>query len=46
VLYTVAAPTDAPAVLTFGSSFMSLAATYAGTVVLGECGFELQHGNS
>jgi hypothetical protein len=46
VLYTVAAPTDAPAVLTYGSSFMSLAATYAGTVVLGECGSELQRESS
>lgn len=35
VVYTVAASTDAPASLTFGQSFMSLAATYAGTVVMG-----------
>jgi hypothetical protein len=35
VVYTVASPTDAPASLTFGSSLMKLAATYAGTVVLG-----------
>ncbi|KAL2061360.1 hypothetical protein VTL71DRAFT_7633 [Oculimacula yallundae] len=35
VVYSVAAPTDAPANLTFGPSFMSLAATYLGTVVLG-----------
>lgn len=39
VVYTVAAAVDAPAALTFGSSFMSLAATYAGSVVLGKyCG--------
>lgn len=36
VVYTVANPTDAPANLTFGPSFMSLAATYPGTVVVGE----------
>ncbi|TVY40669.1 Beta-glucuronidase, partial [Lachnellula occidentalis] len=35
VVYTVAAPTDAPAALTFGPSFMTLAETYGGTVVLG-----------
>ncbi|KAH6692800.1 hypothetical protein BKA61DRAFT_499534, partial [Leptodontidium sp. MPI-SDFR-AT-0119] len=35
VVYSVAAPTDAPANLTFGPSFMSLAATYPGTVVVG-----------
>jgi len=35
VVYTVANPTDAPANLTFGPSFMSLAATYPGTVVVG-----------
>ncbi|KUJ09619.1 uncharacterized protein LY89DRAFT_274367 [Mollisia scopiformis] len=35
VVYSVAAPTDAPASLTFGQSFMSLASTYAGNVVLG-----------
>ncbi|KAG4427267.1 hypothetical protein IFR05_017250 [Cadophora sp. M221] len=35
VVYSVAAPTDAPANLTFGPSFMSLAATYPGTVVMG-----------
>ncbi|PSS15258.1 glycoside hydrolase family 79 protein [Amorphotheca resinae ATCC 22711] len=33
--YSVAASTDAPSSLTFGPSFMSLAATYPGTVVLG-----------
>lgn len=36
VVYSVADPTDAPASLTFGKSFMSLAATYAGNVVLGK----------
>ncbi len=36
VVYSVPAPTDAPASLTFGSSFMSLAATYPGTVVVGK----------
>ncbi|TVY15567.1 Beta-glucuronidase [Lachnellula arida] len=35
VVYTVAAATDAPAALTFGPSFMTLADTYDGTVVLG-----------
>ncbi|KAH6672212.1 hypothetical protein B0J14DRAFT_483414 [Halenospora varia] len=35
VVYTVAAPTDAPAALTFGPSFMTLANTYPGTVVVG-----------
>ncbi|KAF8856539.1 hypothetical protein BDZ45DRAFT_691660 [Acephala macrosclerotiorum] len=35
VVYSVAASTDAPASLTFGPSFISLAATYAGNVVLG-----------
>ncbi|KAB8298754.1 hypothetical protein EYC80_000929 [Monilinia laxa] len=35
VVYTVASPTDAPASLTFGSNFINLANTYAGTVVLG-----------
>jgi hypothetical protein len=35
VVYTVADPKDAPAKLTFGSSFFKLAATYAGTVVIG-----------
>ncbi|KAF4633644.1 hypothetical protein G7Y89_g4471 [Cudoniella acicularis] len=35
VVYTVASPTDAPSALTFGSSFMALAATYPGTVVVG-----------
>ena len=36
VTYSVASPLDAPASLTFGPSFMDLAATYAGTVVIGE----------
>ena len=36
VVYSVAAPTDAPANLTFGPQFMSLAARYPGTVVLGK----------
>lgn len=35
VSYTVADPKDAPATLTFGPSFMSLAATYGGKVILG-----------
>ncbi|KAI1171922.1 glycoside hydrolase family 79 protein [Nemania sp. FL0916] len=35
VVYTVASPADAPASLTFGSSFMTLAAKYAGSVVVG-----------
>ncbi|KAI1327932.1 glycoside hydrolase family 79 protein [Xylariaceae sp. FL0255] len=35
VVYTVASASDAPASLTFGSSFMSLAATYGGSVVVG-----------
>ena len=35
VVYTVATPADAPQVLTFGSRFMELASTYAGTVVMG-----------
>lgn len=35
VVYTVASPADAPATLTFGSKFMTLANTYAGTVVMG-----------
>ncbi|KAF3764753.1 family 79 glycoside hydrolase [Cryphonectria parasitica EP155] len=35
VVYTVAAATDAPDSLTFGSSFMSLAGKYEGSVVLG-----------
>jgi hypothetical protein len=34
-VYTVASPADAPASLTFGSSFMTLANTYKGSVVLG-----------
>ena len=36
VVYSVASSVDAPASLTFGQSFMSLAATYAGNVVMGE----------
>lgn len=36
VNYSVASPKDAPASLTFGPSFMELAGTYAGSVVLGE----------
>lgn len=36
VVYTVAAAIDAPAALTFGSSFFTLAATYAGSVVIGK----------
>ncbi|KAI1822737.1 glycoside hydrolase family 79 protein [Xylaria intraflava] len=35
VVYTVADPADAPASLTFGSSFMTLAGKYAGSVVVG-----------
>lgn len=35
VVYTVASPADAPASLTFGSSFMTLANTYGGSVVVG-----------
>lgn len=35
VVYTVANPADAPASLTFGSSFMTLAAKYGGSVVVG-----------
>ncbi|KAI0121170.1 hypothetical protein BJ170DRAFT_148836 [Xylariales sp. AK1849] len=35
VVYTVASPTDAPASLTYGSSFVTLANTYQGSVVLG-----------
>ncbi|TVY28276.1 Beta-glucuronidase [Lachnellula hyalina] len=35
VVYTVAASTDAPAALTFGPAFMTLAGTFAGSVVLG-----------
>ncbi|KAG9238049.1 glycoside hydrolase family 79 protein [Amylocarpus encephaloides] len=35
VVYTVADPKDAPAALTFGSSFFKLANTYAGNVVVG-----------
>ncbi|PMD28948.1 glycoside hydrolase family 79 protein [Hyaloscypha variabilis F] len=35
VTYSVASPLDAPASLTFGPSFMDLAATYQGTVVIG-----------
>ena len=33
--YTVSDPKDAPASLTFGPSFMSLAAQYSGKVILG-----------
>lgn len=36
VVYTVATATTAPAALTFGSSFFTLAATYAGSVVIGK----------
>jgi hypothetical protein len=36
VNYTVASPNDAPASLTFGPSFMELAGTYGGSVVLGK----------
>lgn len=35
VVYSVASAADAPDSLTFGSSFMSLAGKYAGTVVVG-----------
>jgi len=35
VTYTVSDPDDAPATLTFGPSFVSLAAQYAGSVILG-----------
>lgn len=35
MIYSVADPKDAPSTLTFGQSFMSLAATYNGTVVMG-----------
>ncbi|KAJ5950919.1 uncharacterized protein N7479_009332 [Penicillium vulpinum] len=35
VTYTVASPADAPMNLTYGPSFISLAATYAGKVTLG-----------
>ena len=35
VVYSVASPADAPATLTFGPKFMTLAGTYNGTVVLG-----------
>lgn len=35
MVYTVASPADAPASLTFGSSFMTLANTYGGSVVVG-----------
>ncbi|KAI2643579.1 hypothetical protein GGS21DRAFT_24609 [Xylaria nigripes] len=35
VIYTVSDPADAPANLTFGSKFMTLAGTYAGSVVIG-----------
>lgn len=35
VVYSVASPADAPASLTFGSSFMTLASTYKGSAVLG-----------
>ncbi|CAG8395580.1 unnamed protein product [Penicillium salamii] len=35
VTYTVASTKDAPASLTYGPSFMSLAATYAGKVIIG-----------
>lgn len=36
VTYSVAASTDAPASLTFGPSFIDLAATYPGTAVMGQ----------
>jgi hypothetical protein len=42
VVYSVADPVDAPADLTFGQSFMSLAATYAGNVVLGNLAMDQQ----
>jgi hypothetical protein len=35
VVYSVASSVDAPAALTYGSSFMTLANTYPGTVVIG-----------
>ncbi|KAI1090802.1 glycoside hydrolase family 79 protein [Rostrohypoxylon terebratum] len=35
VVYSVSSPADAPASLTFGSSFMTLAGSYDGTVVVG-----------
>ncbi|KAI0551143.1 hypothetical protein F4679DRAFT_540541 [Xylaria curta] len=35
VVYSVSNPADAPASLTFGSSFMTLAGTYGGSVVVG-----------
>ncbi|KAI0170125.1 hypothetical protein BJ166DRAFT_608229 [Pestalotiopsis sp. NC0098] len=35
VVYTVASAADAPASLTFGSSFMTLASSYKGSVVMG-----------
>jgi hypothetical protein len=35
VSYTVASPTDAPSSLTYGPSFISLAADYGGEIVLG-----------
>lgn len=35
VVYTVASAADAPASLTFGSSFMTLANSYKGSVVMG-----------
>lgn len=35
VTYTVASSVDAPAALTFGPSYMTLASKYAGSVVLG-----------
>ena len=35
VVYSVARPADAPMTLTFGPKFMTLAGTYAGSVVLG-----------
>lgn len=36
VTYSVASSVDAPSALTFGPSYMTLAATYPGTVVLGQ----------
>lgn len=35
VTYTVASSADAPQTLTYGPSFISLAATYAGKVIIG-----------
>lgn len=35
VTYTVASPSDAPTSLTFGPSFITLAASYGGDVILG-----------